>query len=394
MEIVDSTLTVVTDGHVSGVLSALDRQVVAAVPPGGNWRDLPEEFPSARVRQIRESAARGEGSRSTYYGRLSWDRPAHTVSTYFTRPGNGCFIHPEANRLLTVREAARLQSFPDSFHFTGSMRQQAMQIGNAVPPLLALRLGRMFRPGTAVDLFAGAGGLSLGLKLAGHEVAAAVDHNQDAVATYNRNLGDHAIAADLSDDESRRQSWADISERAGGHVDLIAGGPPCQGFSTAGKALADDPRNKLVWSFLDGVRALKPEFVLMENVMALAQKRGGSYLERLRSELRELGYRSKVAAFHAESYSVAQTRRRVILLASRTELPEWPTPTRDVVAPYFTSLMPYPPQGDSAPFTVRDAIGNLPLDESQSLESNVSVGATFSVLQEWLAGDRSVEREL
>src|SRR5665648_607474 len=94
--------------HVAGRLSELDREVVDAVPPGGNWRDLPSGFGSKRVDQIRESAARGEGSRSTYYGRLRWDRPAYTISTYFSRPGNGCFIHPESPRLITVREAARL----------------------------------------------------------------------------------------------------------------------------------------------------------------------------------------------------------------------------------------------------------------------------------------------
>src|SRR5688500_4174595 len=96
--------------HIAGRLSDLDRAVVAHVPPGGNWRDLPPDFPSKRVEQIRRSAAAGEGSRSTYYGRLRPDRPSYTISTYFNRPGNGCFIHPEADRLITVREAARLQS--------------------------------------------------------------------------------------------------------------------------------------------------------------------------------------------------------------------------------------------------------------------------------------------
>lgn len=109
--------------HAAGALSDLDREIVAAVPAGGNWRDLPETFASKRVEQIRRSAARGEGSRSTYYGRLRWDRPAYTISTYFNRPGNGCFIHPDAPRLLTVREAARLQSFPDAYRFFGEGRE-------------------------------------------------------------------------------------------------------------------------------------------------------------------------------------------------------------------------------------------------------------------------------
>jgi DNA (cytosine-5)-methyltransferase 1 len=83
----------VTD-HVSGSLSELDRLVIDHVPPGGNWRDLPPDFPSKRIEQIRVGASNGGGSRSTYYGRLRADRPAYTINTYMTRPGNGCFIHP------------------------------------------------------------------------------------------------------------------------------------------------------------------------------------------------------------------------------------------------------------------------------------------------------------
>ena len=86
------------DSHTSGTLSDLDRAVVAAVPPGGDWRNLPVDFPSQRVQQIRAGAANGGGSRSTYYGRLREDRPAYTINTFITRPGNGCFIHPIANR--------------------------------------------------------------------------------------------------------------------------------------------------------------------------------------------------------------------------------------------------------------------------------------------------------
>ncbi|HOU91981.1 MAG TPA: hypothetical protein PLU22_13105, partial [Polyangiaceae bacterium] len=73
--------------HVAAAMSALDLELARAVPPGGNWRQVPESFPSRRLRQIRESAARGEGSRSSYYGRLRASEPAHTISTYFTRPG-------------------------------------------------------------------------------------------------------------------------------------------------------------------------------------------------------------------------------------------------------------------------------------------------------------------
>jgi Alw26I/Eco31I/Esp3I family type II restriction m6 adenine DNA methyltransferase len=81
--------------HYSGNLSNLDKLIVNAVPPGGNWKNIPESVPSQRLKQIREGYAAGEGSRSTYYGRLSPNAPSYTINTYFSRPGNGCHIRPE-----------------------------------------------------------------------------------------------------------------------------------------------------------------------------------------------------------------------------------------------------------------------------------------------------------
>ena len=79
--------------HYTPKLSDLDLQMVRAIPPGGNWKNIPVSIPSKRLEQIRESYARGGGSRSTYYGRLRPDAPSYTISTYFNRPGNGCYIH-------------------------------------------------------------------------------------------------------------------------------------------------------------------------------------------------------------------------------------------------------------------------------------------------------------
>ena len=73
-------------------------------------------------------------------GRLWWDRPALTIRTEFLKPEKGRYLHPEAHRSITVREGARLQSFPDDFEFAGSNFQAAKQIGNAVPPQLAHRI--------------------------------------------------------------------------------------------------------------------------------------------------------------------------------------------------------------------------------------------------------------
>src|SRR3972149_3963669 len=84
--------------HVTPALSELDLAMVRAVPPRGNWKDIPITIPSKRLKQIRESYAAGKGSRSTYYGRLHPDCPAYTISTYFNRPGNGCHIHYDYER--------------------------------------------------------------------------------------------------------------------------------------------------------------------------------------------------------------------------------------------------------------------------------------------------------
>lgn len=385
---VEHNLSLVRD-HVSGTLSDLDMRVIEAVPPGGNWRDLPADFPSRRIEQIRASAARGEGSRSTYYGRLRWDAPSYTISTYFTRPGNGCFIHPSAPRLLTVREAARLQTFPDAWIFTGTMRQRAMQIGNAVPPLLAMQVASVFTRGAAVDLFAGAGGLSLGMKLAGHEVLASVDFDSASVKTHDINFGGGAIQADLDSEDQRRETWGEIRRRIGGDgLELLAGGPPCQGFSTAGKSLKEDPRNRLVWSYVEGVEKLRPRSFIMENVVALAQSRGRAYLDAVRTALENLGYSTQFAILHAEAYGVPQRRRRVILAGTlgRTA-PTWPVPWREMQRPFYRREQPLTPP-DVPAFTVRDAIGNLPQTESRNLDDLAELLPAQTLLQSWLQGDR------
>src|SRR3954447_7175940 len=120
--------------HYSASLSALDMEIVRHVPAGGNWKNVPESVECKRLDGIRASFARGEGSRSTYYGRLRADAPSYTINTYFSRPGNGCHIHYSQDRVVSQREAARFQSFPDSFEFKGSRSAINKQIGNAVAP--------------------------------------------------------------------------------------------------------------------------------------------------------------------------------------------------------------------------------------------------------------------
>jgi DNA (cytosine-5)-methyltransferase 1 len=106
------------------------------VPAGGTWRDIPPHLLPERFRSMRRTDS------TNLYGRLAWDRPAYTMTTQFQNITTGCFIHPDEDRPLTVREGARIQSFSDDFQFTGTVGAKARLIGNAVPPLLARAFAR------------------------------------------------------------------------------------------------------------------------------------------------------------------------------------------------------------------------------------------------------------
>ena len=380
--------------HVAGTLSELDREVIRHVPPGGNWRNLPENFPSRRIEQIRRSAAAGEGSRSTYYGRLVWDKPSYTISTFFSRPGNGCFIHPEADRLITIREASRLQSFPDSYRFAGPMRSRFVQVGNAVPPLLAYQLASMFDRGSVVDLFSGCGGMSLGFELAGFDSVAAVDTATHANETYSRNrpAADGPIDLNLGDPAELGVALKEVKRRTGtSGLDVLVGGPPCQGFSSAGNCDPSDPRNRLVFSFVAAVAELKPRAILMENVAALMFRRGIGTLRRVVQDLTALGYDTSFAIAHAEGYGLPQLRRR-FFLAAVSGGAKWPDPWCELLPPGHFRLQPRSGEfeGRSA-HTVRDAISDLPSREAGTSDELVPYSTEASTIyQRWLRGEMAV----
>lgn len=121
--------------HVQSRMSDLNRKRLALIPPGGGFEDLPEEL---RVDCHRNGASK-IGHRNVY-GRLAPDEPAVTITARFDSFTRGKFAHPFENRNITLREGARLQTFPDEFIFTGSREEVAAQIGNAVPPMLATAL--------------------------------------------------------------------------------------------------------------------------------------------------------------------------------------------------------------------------------------------------------------
>lgn len=302
--------------HVCATLSGLDMEMVVSVPAGGNWQDIPMHIiqKSARLTQISKS-----GGRTTYYGRLTNHLPSYTINTYFNRPGNGTFIHPEQNRLISQREAARLQSFPDQFHFLGSISSRYKQIGNAVPPLLARSIATLLKPGLVVDLFSGAGGLSEGFVQAGHDVILATDFNPNMCKTYSYNhQTTEMVQADLSLQSQMDKLQERIEQRlAGRHLGTLIGGPPCQGFSTAGNRNTADRRNSLIFRMLELVQILMPESVVIENVPGLKWMQKGTILESIVDTLTHLGYSVNVHNLKAEEYGVPQRRRRIFVIGSR-----------------------------------------------------------------------------
>ena len=303
--------------HVCSTLSALDMEMIQSVPAGGNWQDIPAKVvqKSARLTQIHKS-----GGRTTYYGRLQNNLPSYTINTYFNRPGNGTFIHPKQNRLISMREAARLQSFTDRFRFLGSLSSRYKQIGNAVPPLLARAVATLFEPGLTIDLFSGAGGLSEGFVQVGNEVLLATDFNANMCKTYAHNHPTtKVVQADLHlSDQSDGLLETIEGILDGRNLNTIIGGPPCQGFSTAGNRNSSDSRNSLVFRMLEFVHTLMPDNVVIENVPGLKWMQEGKVLASIVMKLEEMEYSITVLNLRAEEFGVPQRRRRIFIIGNRS----------------------------------------------------------------------------
>jgi DNA (cytosine-5)-methyltransferase 1 len=371
--------------HFSARLSELDMSIVRHVPPGGNWKDVPISIPCARLETIRASFARGEGSRSTYYGRLRPDAPSYTINTYLSRPGNGCHIHYGQDRVMSQREAARFQSFPDTFAFQGLSKAAInRQIGNAVAPLLAYQIARQQgEPGVFVDLFAGAGGLSLGFKLAGWTPLVANDFDRASLDTYVANIHDAVVHGDIRDPTVRSEVVSKAQRARAAHPDcrfLVLGGPPCQGFSTAGKRRSmDDERNHLFRDYRKVVDALKPDGFVFENVTGLLNMQGGRIFRDVCSVLGVSMSDMRADVLKTEHYGIAQRRSRVVVVAcAQGSAPASPAPVTD-----------FPPEAAArlgrAPGAA-DAIGDLPPLLQGEDGSTVPYGEATTAYQRFCRG--------
>jgi DNA (cytosine-5)-methyltransferase 1 len=193
----------------------------------------------------------------------------------------------------------------------------------------------------AIDLFSGCGGLTLGLKKAGFRVVGAVDNDALAVKTYKANHPE----VEIWEEDIRNLKSMTVKRKLGirkGQLDLLAGCPPCQGFSSMrtlnGNKNVADPRNNLINEFLRFVREFQPKAVMLENVPGLSVD---GRFTKFRKELKNIGYEGEYLILNAKDYGVPQRRRRLIYLAGLKKALPFATPKKNGK-------------------TVRQAIGGLP----------------------------------
>lgn len=253
------------------------------------------------------------------------------------------------------KRAAVISSFPLQFEFAGQWTDAINRIANSVPPLfmkaVAMQVAsKMFgleieqkqstqnsyltiledawqqhlaprQPNapTIISLFAGCGGSSLGYSMAGYQERLAVEWDNNAVETFRLNFPDvpvyHGDIAKLSVDECLKLSGLQVGE-----LDVLDGSPPCQGFSTAGKRVMDDPRNSLFREYVRLLKGLQPKVLIMENVSGMVKGKMKLIFVEILKELKASGYQVKAWLMNAMYFNVPQSRQRMIFIGVRNDL--------------------------------------------------------------------------
>lgn len=161
-----------------------------------------------------------------------------------------------------------------------------------------------------VSVFSGAGGLDIGAIAAGAKIIWANDMMKEACQTYKMNIGNHIVCGDINEKMKELDGIKDIS--------LVIGGPPCQGFSVAGKMDANDRRSQLIWSYLSVIALLTPRAFVMENVKALGTlKKWETTRNLLINSMRDLGYSVNFMVLNAKDFDVPQARERLFIVGFR-----------------------------------------------------------------------------
>lgn len=199
---------------------------------------------------------------------------------------------------------------------------------------------------TYIDLFCGAGGLSLGFDKAGFENVFSVEFNADFAKTYERNFPSHNLIVDDIKNIDNNKIFKLIGDS---NVDVIIGGPPCQGFSLAGnigRSFIDDERNRLFKEFVRFVSCIQPKMFVMENVAAMATHLKGKTIQTIVDAFKNagIGYKVKYEVLNSVNYGIAQERRRIVVVGIRNDI---------------DSEFSYPMKSEKV-YTIKDVIGDLP----------------------------------
>lgn len=209
-----------------------------------------------------------------------------------------------------------------------------------------------------IELFAGSGGLGTGFANAGFNIISANDVWKAAGETYTANHPNvKYIVKDIS-----KLTGNELLDGTGFEkkdIDVIIGGPPCQGFSTLGKRFIDDPRNKLFKEYVRLVNDIKPKFFVMENVVGILSMENGNVLENILKSFNEIGYKLEYKILNAAEYGVPQQRERTIFIGTRTNVKiRYPKKTHTLTNE--KGLIPA--------LTLWDAIGDLPQDDAKEIK--------------------------
>lgn len=210
---------------------------------------------------------------------------------------------------------------------------------------------------TAIDLFCGCGGISCGLQRGGYNVIAGSDIDCKYMATFQHNFPD-ALALNLDLTLTKPSDFMSAVGIEPGQLDLLAGGPPCQGFSKNVPRKhrgIEDRNNLLIRTFLDYCETIEPKAIVMENVAEMRNGFAGKYTEEIKQRLKNIGYTVVECILNAAEYGIPQSRRRAFFLATRGGAPlvaPLPTHRKKVTQLDFAETASF--------VTVWDAIGDLP----------------------------------
>ena len=241
-----------------------------------------------------------------------------------------------------------------------------------------------------IDLFAGAGGITEGFRKAGYECVCANDFDEEARHTF---LYNHSNVPYILKDV-REVTGKELLKTANSEaesIDVITGGPPCQGFSLAGLRLTDDPRNKLFLEYVRIAKEIQPKVIFFENVYGIMNMQGGKVLKAIINAFEEIGYECRYELVNAADYGVPQARPRFVLIGVRGmgKIITFPKPTHGKKGEFmqmnlfYNELKPY--------VTVEEAFEGLPVVDQGEGSEEVDVGKN-RVLGEY-AANRCGERK-